>query len=548
MSNQDIEAAWNYHEATKLAYINLRTKPPLYKSYPSLPVVDLPSDLPPIDVPASEAVAMGGSGPRAGEGATSTALDLTALAQILFFSAGLVHKLVLPVAGEVHYRAASSAGALYPIEVYLVCRDLPGLDAGVYHFSPADFTLAQLRAGDFRAELTAAAGENQDVGSAPATLVFTANFWRSAWKYRARGYRYCFWDCGTILANLLAVCSGLGLPAQVVAGFVDQRVDRLVGIQSDEEASVCLVAIGAGSQAQPPPPSGRITPQVIPSTGGGSEKIAYPEADRLHTASCLVSGTEVTAWRQQGGAPDAFRKSQAPPGGSARSPHPFTGEIGGEIGTGEIPLDQVIRSRGSTRRFARQAISRTQLERVLHSSTAGVPWDFLGTPGASLVDTYLIVNAVDGVPSGAYYLNRATRGLDLLREGAFRQEAGHLCFEQALGADASAIAYFMADLGKILPLYGNRGYRTAQLEAGVVGGNMYLCAHSLGLGATGMTFYDDEVTEFFSPHAAGKSLMFLVALGVTAELNRVRPFRSRIGVLLDSLARGAGSPMPTNQE
>ena len=211
-------------------------------------------------------------------------------------------------------------------------------------------------------------------------------------------------------------------------------------------------------------------------------------------------------------------------------------------------MDQVIRSRGSTRRFARQAISRTQLERVLHSSTAGVPWDFLGTPGASLVDTYLIVNAVDGVPSGAYYLNRATRGLDLLREGAFRQEAGHLCFEQALGADASAIAYFMADLGKILPRYGNRGYRTAQLEAGVVGGNMYLCAHSLGLGATGMTFYDDEVTEFFSPHAAGKSLMFLVALGVTAELNRVRPFRSRIGVLLDSLARGAGSPMPTNQE
>ena len=72
-----------------------------------------------------------------------------------------------------------------------------------------------------------------------------------------------------------------------------------------------------------------------------------------------------------------------------------------------------------------------------------------------------------------------------------------------------------------------------------MGGNMYLCAHSLGLGATGMTFLDDAVTAFFSPHAAGKSLMFLVGLGRTGTPNRVRPFRSKYGVLKDSLARGA---------
>ena len=77
-------------------------------------------------------------------------------------------------------------------------------------------------------------------------------------------------------------------------------------------------------------------------------------------------------------------------------------------------------------------------------------------------------------------------------------------------------------------------------EAGVIVGNVYLCAHSLGLGATGTTFYDDDVTEFFSPHAEGMSMMFLAAVGHIAEVNRVRPFRSRVGVLLDSLARGAG--------
>ena len=72
-----------------------------------------------------------------------------------------------------------------------------------------------------------------------------------------------------------------------------------------------------------------------------------------------------------------------------------------------------------------------------------------------------------------------------------------------------------------------------------MGGNVYLAAHALGLGATGMTFFDDAVTAFFSPHAAEKSLMFLVALGRTATPNRVRPFRSKYGVLKDSLARGA---------
>ena len=120
-----------------------------------------------------------------------------------------------------------------------------------------------------------------------------------------------------------------------------------------------------------------------------------------------------------------------------------------------------------------------------------------------------------------------------------RNEAGHLCFEQALGADASVVIFFLSDLNSVLERLGNRGYRAAQLEAGVLGGNLYMGAHSLGLGATGMTFFDDAVTAFFSPHAAGKSLMFLVGLGRTSSQNQVRPFRSKYGVLKDSLARGA---------
>jgi hypothetical protein len=103
--------------------------------------------------------------------------------------------------------------------------------------------------------------------------------------------------------------------------------------------------------------------------------------------------------------------------------------------------------------------------------------------------------------------------LELLKPGDFRERAGYLGLEQQLPADAAVDVFFLADLKKIMQRYGNRGYRAAQLEAGIVGGKLYLGAYALRLGASGLTFYDDDVVSFFSPHARGKSAIFLVALG-----------------------------------
>ena len=195
--------------------------------------------------------------------------------------------------------------------------------------------------------------------------------------------------------------------------------------------------------------------------------------------------------------------------------------------------------RGSARRFAPEPISFSQFSAILDRSTRGLSADFLGPGGASLLDVYAIVNAVDGLPCGSYIFSPERHGLELLKGGAFRGDAGHLCFEQALGADASAAVFFMADLERVLGRFGNRGYRAVQLESGVTGGRMYLCAQSLGLGASGLTFYDDEVAEFFSPHAKAKSCIFVVAMGVPGRPNHVRPFRSQVSVVLDAMARGA---------
>ena len=517
MSNRDTDVATVYHTATKRVYLPLQNKPLAYKPYSTLSPRVLPSDFSPLNISALEAVSdtvrpdIDGPEP-----------DLTSLSTLLFYMAGRIRKRDFAGAGAVTFRAASSAGGLYPIEIYVVCGDLPGLEAGIYHFSPVDFALRCLRQGDYRHPLSQAAGGDPTVAAAPATLICSAVFWRSAWKYHARSYRYCFWDNGTMAANLLATATATGTPARLLIGFVDEQVNRLIGVDGQREASLCLIPIGRSDH---PPSLENVAPAPplsVESEASG-EEIDYPEMTHLHAASALTTREEVVAWRSA---------LMRPPEPRVGSPYPLD-----PTSPASSPLGEVIRQRGSTRRFAREPISFAHLSAILAHATTGIPADFLDPHGASLLHLYLIVNAVEGISSGAYVFSPSEQTLDGLQTGEFRQEAGHLCFEQALGADASVVVFFMANLDAVLQRFGNRGYRAAQLEAGTIGGKMYLCAYALGLGASGLTFFDDEVTAFFAPHAEGKSAIFVVALGNTAPENRVRPFRSRVGMAIDALSR-----------
>jgi nitroreductase len=107
--------------------------------------------------------------------------------------------------------------------------------------------------------------------------------------------------------------------------------------------------------------------------------------------------------------------------------------------------------------------------------------------------------------------------LECLKEGNFRAQAGYLGLEQELPEKAAVDIFFLADLQPLLQRFGNRGYRAVQLEAGILSGKLYLAAYAQRLGATGLTFYDDEVNGFFSPHAKRKSVIMLVAIGKSAK-------------------------------
>jgi SagB-type dehydrogenase family enzyme len=228
---------------------------------------------------------------------------------------------------------------------------------------------------------------------------------------------------------------------------------------------------------------------------------------KIHEASSLDSSNEAAMW------PGKTPTPELP------SPKGTSGSVLQPLADAAIPSDsieQVISRRGSTRQFARDPLTLPQLSTLLDRTTRGIPADFLDPFGSHLNDLYLIVNNVLGLAAGAYVYHWEEKILELLKPGNFRDKAGYLGLDQQLPADAAVDVFFLADLKKILECYGNRGYRAVQLEAGILGGKLYLGAYAQRLGATGLTFYDDDVVSFFSPHARGKSAIFLVALGRSA--------------------------------
>jgi hypothetical protein len=149
--NSDLDAAWRYHNGTKHSYqsvyssshyLDWRNQPLLFKVYPKLDPIPLPRQVPQSGVPALSAISTIASGPQ-----SPAVPDLNALALLLHFSAGVTKQKRFPGGETFFFRAAACTGALYEFELYLVCGDLPGLDAGVYHFGVADFSLHRLRPG-----------------------------------------------------------------------------------------------------------------------------------------------------------------------------------------------------------------------------------------------------------------------------------------------------------------------------------------------------------------------------------------------------------------
>jgi SagB-type dehydrogenase family enzyme len=488
--------AAEYHRATKHSWwsvrlgarpLDWRNRPCPFKRYQGLDSIPLPTDWPADVQPAATVLSQGrGPGGR---------VDAAVLAKLLFCAAGITRQL-----HGIAMRAAASAGALYPVEVYLTCGSLDGLEPGVYHFDPERFGLHPLRLGDFRVHLAEAV--HPDLASMPASLVLTGIPWRTAWKYRERGFRHLYWDGGTVLANLMAAADGAGVAARAVTAFVDRSVAALLGLGepgTPEEFPLAVVPLGT-PEGPGPPRRGAIAALGLEVEPLSARPVPCPLITAAQRAGELHNLDQVRRWRERARALRGL---------------PATVHV---VPTGPGPgLEEVVLHRGSTRRFRPDPVPRPALVWAMAAATRPVVGDFVA-PGHTLLQHDLIVHAVDEIDPGTY--RWAPEGLQPLARGDFRRQAAALCLDQPLGGQGAYTAFHRCRLEPLLEALGSRGYRAAQLEAGVVSGRLQLAVFALGVGATCLTFYDDAVAGFFRSPA---ETMLVTACGFPAY--RARPGR-----------------------
>jgi SagB-type dehydrogenase family enzyme len=391
---------------------------------------------------------------------------------------------VHPRRRDPHFRTFMSAGALHPVEVYLAAR------SGLWHFHPGEVALRQLREQDPRAALAHAAAA-PELEAAKAILALAGILWRTAWKYGARGWRHIYWDAGTMIANLLALAEESDLAPRLFVAFVDREVDEILGVEPPREASIALLALGRG---EPAAGSDRLPPIRHESRPLSPREHRFAEAESAQAASSLDSAAAVRSWR------DPARSLAAP---SAEDDHPDA-----------LPadLEATILRRGSARAFTHGSIPRRDLAAALAWAAEPVPGDL-----PPICSTFVIAHAVDGLDPGAYRFSPPDR-FELLPSDVSRAVTAHLCLDQLLGGHAAATTFLTADFDRLSAL-GGRGYRAAQLDAGIRSGRISLAAYARGLGATGLTFYDDEVRSFLGTE---EEPMMCVAVGVDALRPRLR--------------------------
>ncbi|HEX6299448.1 MAG TPA: SagB/ThcOx family dehydrogenase [Acidimicrobiia bacterium] len=485
----DKQSARRLHESTKhgtppsypqrlIKYQRLdpRNAPRPFKKYTDIGRIPLSRDLVSSSLPAT-AVLSGTRGAQRG-------LDSSLLATLLFLSAG-VTRTAGPPGRRIHFRAAMSAGNLHPIEVYPLIGDdaMAGMDAGVYHFDPLEFALTPLRQGDHRGRLGV---------EAPLAIVLTGIPWRTTWKYGERGWRHLYWDSGTMIANLLAVADAHGLEHRTRFGFEDVAVNELVGVDGDDEMPLAIVDIGPNRGVEESS-SPELEPLSIDASPVAPRPIRLPLLQEAQAGSELGDG-DVESWLRAG---SGF-------GQSAPS------EVESPFESGD-PIEEIILRRGSTRRMVHRTVTRDRLDWPIAAASRAVGTDVV--PHGTLLDHFVNVHAVEGLDPGAYHVGET--GLNLIRYvDHVREQSADLCLGQPLGGDSCYTVFHCADLDSILESFGSRGYRVAQFESGVVSGRLALCAFALGLGATGLTFFDDLVSHYFATSAEP---MLVTSVGVPAS-------------------------------
>jgi SagB-type dehydrogenase family enzyme len=215
--------------------LDWNSKPETYKSYPDAPKIALSAPQKADGPGLWDAI----QARRSVRRFAGTPLKETHLSQLLWATQGITR-----LREGFAFRAAPSAGALYPIETYLVVHNVEGTAPGLYHYGIERHELEQLQVGDLRMAAAQAALDQEMVYHANVLFVWTGLFERSKWKYRQRAYRYVYLDAGHIAENLALAAVALGLGSCQIAALYDDEANALLGVDGIEESAVYMSIVG----------------------------------------------------------------------------------------------------------------------------------------------------------------------------------------------------------------------------------------------------------------------------------------------------------------
>lgn len=232
----------NYHSETKYFRNLIRGRrqifdklPEPYKNYPDSESTTLP-----------EPIKSDGAGiwdilmqRRSRRDYTAEYLSLAELSQLLWAIQGIT-----AYAGRYALRTSPSAGALYPIETYVIANHIDNLETGAYHYNVLKHSLELIKKGEFGADIAHSALDQTMLEDASVVFIWTAVVARSKWKYGERAYRYIYMDAGHIGQNAYIAAEAMGLGCCTVGAFFDDEIGAIIGIDNKEEIVVYLCSIG----------------------------------------------------------------------------------------------------------------------------------------------------------------------------------------------------------------------------------------------------------------------------------------------------------------
>jgi len=403
------------------------------------------------------------------------------------------------------YRSAPSAGALYPVEVYFSGGGIPGLQPGLFHYDIQDFSLRQLRGEDaitsIAAELCRPRSE-----SAWASFILSGIFFRSAWKYRKRAFRYVLLDTGHLLENLVSSLAYMGLACSVRYDFDDERLCSLAGLDRHKEAVFAIVDVHLGK-----------TKDNIEQAGSPAEPPVALDAGLLGAGR--VSSREKTYQTIEGiyQTSSKLKKQSHPstrvPLATLPQPREWFPVRHQDVKTPGADFAGVVQGRRSKRNFVREPIPVGSFMSLLSLVGSAPSSDICVEPCIAPMTTGFIVGHVEGFNQGFYQLADEDRAYGLLKSGSYVEAMAGVCLDQLWLANAGALFLFMINLKALDEACGARGYRYAMMDAGVLGQRLYLGSTALGLGCCGIgAFYDNEARSLLDLND-DSYLLYLVAVG-----------------------------------